>query len=102
LLPARTVCLQDFKSQSSSTLPLVKDGKEWIGDSTELAFYLDAKYTLRPLLPSDPVLRSKAITIEDLADKAGAHVRRWIYSQVLSEDEVMNVMLDYYSVCQTV
>jgi glutathione S-transferase len=96
LFPAAHRVLTLFKSQSS-TVPLVKDGKEWIGDSTELAFYLDAKYTLRPLLPSDPVLRSKAVTIEDLADKAGAHVRRWIYSQILAEDEVMNVMLDYYS-----
>jgi hypothetical protein len=44
---------------------LLNDGQEWIGDSTEIAFYLDAKYTLRPLLPSDPMLRSKAIMIEN-------------------------------------
>jgi len=95
LFPAAHRLFTFLKSQSS-TVPLVKDGKEWIGDSTELAFYLDAKYTLRPLLPSDPILRSKAITIEDLADKAGTHVRRWAYSQILAENEVMNIMLDDY------
>lgn len=83
------------KSQTG-TVPLVKDGQEWIGDSTELAFYLDAKYTLRPLLPSDPMLRSRAIIIEDLADKAGIHVRRWAYSQLLSGEDVMNLLMDDY------
>ncbi len=81
---------------NSNTLPMLHDNKEWIADSSEIAFYLDAKYLLRPLLSSNPALRSKAITIEELADKAGVHVRRWAYGQILQGNEVMNVMLDDY------
>jgi glutathione S-transferase len=59
-------------------VPLLNDGKEWIGDSTEIAFYLDAKYTYYDpycLLILHRV--AKAIVIEEnLADKAGVHVRR--------------------------
>jgi glutathione S-transferase len=95
LFPATHRLFTWSKSQTG-TVPLVKDGKEWIGDSTELAFYLDAKYTLRPLLPSDPVLRSRAIIIEELADKAGIHVRRWAYSQLLAGEEVISVLVDDY------
>jgi len=95
LFPATHRLFTWSKSQTG-TVPLVKDAKEWIGDSTELAFYLDAKYTLRPLLPSDPVLRSRAIIIEELADKAGIHVRRWAYSQLLAGEEVISVLVDDY------
>ena len=41
LFPATHRLLTLWKA-NSTTVPLVKDGKEWIGDSTELAFYLDA------------------------------------------------------------
>ena len=92
LLPVTHRFFTGLKAQSS-TVPLVQDGKEWIGDSTELAFYLDAKYTLRPLLPSDPVLRSKAIVIEEKADALGVHVRRFAYSQLLSGDEAIKLLL---------
>ena len=46
---------------NSNTVPMLNDGQEWIGDSTEIAFYLDAKYLLRPLVPSAPVLRSQVV-----------------------------------------
>ena len=81
---------------NSNTVPMLNDGQEWIGDSTEIAFYLDAKYLLRPLVPSDPASRSQVVKIENLADKAGVHVRRWIYADILDNPEVMNVMLDDY------
>ena len=81
---------------NSTTVPLVKDGKEWIGDSTELAFYLDAKYILRPLIPSDPDERRQTIMLEDIADRAGAHVRRWAYSQVLGSEQVTNLLFNDY------
>ena len=82
---------------NSNTVPMLNDGQEWIGDSTEIAFYLDAKYLLRPLVPSDPVLRSQVVRIENIADKAGVHVRRWIYGEILDNPEVMDVMLDDYA-----
>lgn len=81
---------------NSTTVPLVKDGKEWIGDSTELAFYLDAKYILRPLLSSNPNLRRQAIILEDLADKAGIHVRRWAYSQALASEQITDLLFNDY------
>ena len=51
----------------SSTVPLLKDGKEWIGDSTEMAFWLDARYPQNPLLPNDPLKRSKVAMLEEIA-----------------------------------
>ncbi len=92
LVPATHRIFTLLKAQTT-TVPLVRDGQEWIGDSTDLAFYLDAKYTLRPLLPSDPVLRSKAVMIEEKADKAGIHVRRYAYSQLLQTEEVIDLLL---------
>ena len=47
-------------------------------------------------MPSDPVLRSQVVRIENIADKAGVHVRRWIYGEILDNPEVMDVMLDDY------
>lgn len=81
----------------SHTVPMLRDQQEWIADSSDIAFYLDAKYLLKPLLSSQPALRSKAVEIEELADKAGVHVRRWAYSQILEGEAVMNVMLDDYA-----
>ena len=95
LFPATHRLLTLWKA-NSTTVPLVKDGKEWIGDSTELAFYLDAKYILRPLLPSNPDLRRQAIILEDLADKAGVHVRRWAYSQALASEQVTDLLFNDY------
>lgn len=80
----------------SSTVPLLKDGKEWIGDSTEMAFWLDARYPQNPLLPNDPLKRSKVAMLEEIADEGGVHLRRWIYGEILDRPEVMNVMLDSY------
>jgi glutathione S-transferase len=92
LLPPTHRFFTQLKAQSTS-VPLVRDDKEWITDSTELAFYLDAKYTLRPLLPSDPMLRSKAIMIESQADTVGEHVRCFIYSHLLSSNEVIPLLI---------
>ncbi|PTQ87215.1 glutathione S-transferase family protein [Agitococcus lubricus] len=81
---------------NSTTVPTLNDGQEWIGDSTEMAFYLDAKYVLRPLLPSDPEQRRQAIILEEKADKAGIHVRRWAYSQLLATPQVTDLLFDDY------
>lgn len=80
----------------SDTLPVLRDGKEWVGDSTEMAFYLDARYPQYPLLPTDPVLRSRTAVLEEVADQGGIHVRRWLYGEILDQPEVMDVMLDSY------
>lgn len=95
LFPGPHRVLTQWKT-GSNTVPMLQDGKEWISDSTEIAFYLDGRYLLRPLLPSDPLLRRRAVEIEELADHAGVHVRRWAYSEILAGDEVMNIMLDDY------
>ena len=80
-----------------TTVPLLKDGKEWIGDSTEMAFWLDARYPQHPLLPNDPLKRGKVAMLEEMADEGGAHLRRWLYGEILDQDAVMNVMLDSYA-----
>ena len=77
---------------SKDTLPMLKDGKVWIADSTEIALYLDGQYPERPLLRREPALRSKAIELDRLADQLGIHVRRWMYLYLIDEPQTMDVM----------
>jgi glutathione S-transferase len=77
---------------SKDTLPMLKDGKVWIADSTEIALYLDGQYPEYPLISRDPALRSATIEIDRLADQLGIHVRRWMYLYLIDEPHTMTVM----------
>lgn len=77
----------------SATVPLLKDGREWVGDSTEMAFYLDARYARYPLFPQDPLQRSRVAMLEEMADEAGEHVRHWFYAQTLDTPEMASALL---------
>ncbi len=78
---------------SNDTLPLLKDEKIWIGDSTEIAFYLDGMYTEKPLMAVDPAQRSAMIALDQKANVLGDHVRRWIYLYLLNDQHTMDIVV---------
>jgi glutathione S-transferase len=68
------------------TLPILKDGEQVIGDSTQIALYLETHYPDHPLLPADAAQRAEVLELEDgrrfvmtagmsyqVADQAEAH-----------------------------
>lgn len=76
---------------SQSHLPVLKDGAEWIADSTQIALYLDNQYPELTLIRKEADLRDKILEIDELSQKLGRHVRRWLFSYLLS-DENNNVL----------
>ncbi len=95
LLPGAHRLLTQWAAHSGS-VPVLRDGKHWVADSTEMAFHLDAAYPEYPLLPRDPLLRSRAAMLEEIADEAGEHVRRWLYFQCIDQDGIRDAMLDSF------
>lgn len=78
---------------SKDTLPMLRDGKVWIADSTEIALYLDGQYPECPLLRREPQLRAQAIELDRLADQLGIYVRRWMFIYLIDEPQTMDVIL---------
>ncbi len=68
-------------------LPILRDGEQWIADSTQIALYLDDQYPEHALLRADADLRQQALEINELSVELGRHVRRWALSHVLKENE---------------
>lgn len=79
-----------------STLPILRDDKRTVGDSTKIAYYLEKYYPERPLVPEGADQRARMIELEQQFDRIGVHVRRWLYGQVLNRPEIMDAMLDPY------
>ncbi|MCK0538638.1 glutathione S-transferase family protein [Alcanivorax quisquiliarum] len=79
------------------TLPVLRDGKRLIGDSTRIAYYLEKHYPQVPLLPEESAQRRQVIELEQQFDRYGVHVRRWLYGQLLGRPEVMRAMLAPYA-----
>jgi glutathione S-transferase len=50
-------------------VPVIDDGGTVVSDSSRIARYLDEKYPDRPVLPSDPGLRARALLLEEWADE---------------------------------
>lgn len=75
-------------------LPILKDGEQYIADSTQIALYLDDIYPEHRLLRSDPILREQALAINEIANELGLHVRRWGLAHALAEsDESLDIMI---------
>jgi glutathione S-transferase len=78
---------------SIDTLPVLKDKKTWIGNSTEIAFYLDGVYAEKPLISHDPIQRAAIVALDKQADQLGYHVRRWMYLYLIDEPRTMDIMM---------
>lgn len=78
------------------TLPILRDGKRTIGDSTKIAYYLEKYYSNDPLIPAAGDNRQKVIELEQQFDRYGIYVRRWMYGLLLGQPQVMDAMFDPY------
>jgi len=78
------------------TLPILRDGRRTVGDSTKIAYYLEKYYPQRSLLPVAPDQRARVIELEQKFDRLGVDVRRWLYGQIIDRPEVMQAMLNPY------
>ncbi len=91
--------LHRLKSQRLAgirTLPILQDGNQCIGDSTQIALYLEQHYPDKPLLPGDAEQRQQVLELEERFDRLGVHVRRWLYGQIKDWESVMHAMLKVY------
>lgn len=95
LLPG-THRLQTRWMANVDTLPVLRDGKRAVGDSTKIAYYLEKYYPQKPLIPTAGEARQKVIELEQQFDRYGVYVRRWIYGLMLGRSDVLNVMFDPY------
>lgn len=92
LIPGLHRPLVRFKT-SKNTLPMLRDGKTWIANSTEIALYLDGMYPEQPYLRREPEFRTQALELDEIARQIGFHVRRWMYLYLIDEPETMEIML---------
>lgn len=75
-------------------LPILKDQKKWIAQSTPIALYLDDQYPEHALLRRDVYMHDRALEIDKIADELGVHVRRWSLGQALTHgDEPLEIMM---------
>lgn len=79
-----------------TTVPVLRDGSRWIGDSSRIALYLEEQYPQAPLVPEVGQGRRHVLELEDQFDRTGAHVRRWMYGQLLERPEIMALLLEPY------
>jgi len=66
--PLRRGELKRISSQLA--VPVLEDQGQVIADSTRIAAFLDERYPERPVIPRDPVLRARALLLEEWADEA--------------------------------
>jgi glutathione S-transferase len=59
-----------LQKSGNRQVPVLKDGSTYIGDSTEIAFYLDRKYPEKLILPEDPLKRGQCLLMEEWADES--------------------------------
>lgn len=68
-------------------VPVLKDGNQFIYDSTQIAKYLEIKYPEPSLVPIDPKTRGLCLMMEEWADESiGTKVRKALFSAI-SQDE---------------
>ncbi len=71
-------------ANGKGSVPVLVDGATALGDSTEIALYLERTYPTPPLLPPEGPERDRVLELEDYFDHAaGIHVRRWAYGHII-------------------
>jgi glutathione S-transferase len=59
-----------FRLTGQRQVPVLKDGNQYIVDSTNIAKYLDSRYPDRPLIPQDSKQRGLCLMMEEWADES--------------------------------
>lgn len=74
------------KMGGKGTLPVLKDGKVIISDSTDIAYYLEKKYPFKSYIPNDLSLEKLVAERENYCDvELAPHIRIWMYGIALRE-----------------
>lgn len=69
----------------STSVPVILDGDKAVQGSSEIIDYLEEKYPLNGLTPSDPAERNKCLEFENMADgEIGQPLRQILYSGLLA------------------
>lgn len=79
-----------------NTLPLLRDDKRWIGDSTDIALYLESRYPQRPLLPAEGEARAQILALEAEFDELGDDVRRRVFGDIVKSPGLPDLMFNEY------
>lgn len=75
---------------ASYTLPILQLDGRTIVDSTAIIAALEQRYPERPLYPSDPDLRRRALELEDFFDEQlGPHVRLMAFNELIADPAVL-------------
>lgn len=76
-------------------LPVLRDKRQSIGDSSDIALYLDRHYPQRPLLPTEPIAQQQVLALEAWFDELGDHVRRHCWSLAIDLPEVSTIFFGF-------
>lgn len=79
------------------TLPVLLDGNVAVGDSTDIALYLEKTYPSPSLLPTNPEQREAVLSLEQYFDDIGDHVRRCVWSLAVDSPRVNEIFFHGYS-----
>ena len=79
--------LELFSLSGQQQVPVLKDGKTIVADSTAIAMYLDRQYPEKPIIPTDTKQRGLCLLMEEWADESiGKKSRQTLYG-ALSQDQ---------------
>jgi glutathione S-transferase len=75
------------------TLPVLQEGTQWIGDSSQIAGYLDQHYPEHSLIRKESDLRDRILSLDAKSQYLGQHVRNWLYFYLLQQPESSSLAL---------
>ncbi|OKH23906.1 glutathione S-transferase family protein [Chroogloeocystis siderophila] len=86
--------LELFRLTGQRQVPVLKDGNQYIADSTQIAKYLERKYPDRPIIPSDPKQRAMCWLIEEWADESiGIKSRKALFGALTKSESYRKSLL---------
>jgi len=94
LLPGTHIPIALFLTRGAQpTIPVLQMDGRAIGDSTAIIAALDAKYLDKPLYPSTPHDRERALELEDWFDEnLGPHARLLPFYELIQEPELFGAV----------
>lgn len=70
-----------------NTLPILRDGESWIGDSTQIAVYLDDIYPEHRIIRPQRHLHEEILHWNRFANELGQHIAYWCVTSLSEQDE---------------
>ncbi|KOP26041.1 glutathione S-transferase [Hapalosiphon sp. MRB220] len=83
-----------FRLTGQKQVPVLKDGYNYIADSTEIAKYLDLHYPERPIIPQDSKQRGLCLMMEEWADESiGIKGRKGLFYAISQDQNFRKALL---------